>query len=257
MQELISNIKTSYEAYISIGKVLLLLLGILGLFMAKTNQRMRVVIIYVILGSIIILNPFLINREIQVFGADNLYRMGMILIIPVLSAYAITVLYKKLTDKKQKVIAMVGIVLLIAASGKLVYTSDKFYRLNNSGKVYDLAVDLSDCVTLTNPSPTVAVSEVQGVFIRQYNSNIKLILLPEQTENWQEVEDENTLVMRAMIAELSPDMLELTDLTKELKCDYLILMEDQIEAASPAEYGFKYIDTFDGFTVFENNLGAE
>jgi hypothetical protein len=218
---------------------------------------MRVIIIYVVLGSILVINPFLINKEIQLLGANNLHRLGMLLIVPVLSSYAIVVLYKKLTDKKQKAIAMVGIILLIAASGKFVYTRDNFYESSNSDKVYDLAVELSECVTKSIDEPTVIVSELQGVFIRQYDANIKLVLAPEQTENWQESENENTLILRALLAEPAPDMLEITNLTKEINCDYLILMEDQIKVASPADYGYKYIDTFEGFSVFENNLGEE
>ncbi|MFA9376825.1 MAG: hypothetical protein ACERKZ_08725 [Lachnotalea sp.] len=257
MQELLTNIKISYEAYISVGKVLLLLTAICGLIMVKTNQRMRIVIIYVIVGSLVIVNPFFVNKAIQLLGETNLYRMGMILMIPILSSYAITVLYKQLKDKKQKMIAMTGIVILIAASGKFVYTPDPFYQLNNNGKVYDLAVELSDCVTQSYDSPTVAISELQGVFIRQYNAHIKLIGAPEVTENWQEASDDNALAMSAILKEPLPDMLEVTKLAKTLGCNYLILMEDQIKQDSPANYGLNYIDTFDGFVVFENNLGAE
>jgi hypothetical protein len=257
MQELVSNIQTTYEAYISIGKVMLLLTGILGLLMIKSNQRVRVVMIYAILGSLIILNPLMINSEKRIFGENNLYRLGMILIVPILSAYAITVLYKKLTDKKQKIIAMTGIIVLVAVSGRFVYTKDYFYRANNQGKVYDLALDLADCVTRSKQAPTIAVSYLQGVFIRQYNANIKLLCAPEITENWAEAEDQNTLKMRVMLSDPIPDMTELSRLTKELGGDYLILLEDQLEEDSPINYGFVYVDTFDGFTVFENNIGAE
>jgi hypothetical protein len=257
MQELISNIQTSYEAYISIGKILLLLTGIVGLIMVKSNQRIRIVVIFVLIGSVIALNPFLIHQKILLLGENNQYRMGMILIVPVLSAYVITVIYKKLTDKKQKVIALIGIILLIAASGKFLYTSDNFYEFNNNDKVYDLAVELADCVTTTNPTPTVAISEVQGVFIRQYNTDIKLVCAPEITENWQEPEDDNVRMMRTLLAVRVPDMQELTELTRAMECDYLILTKYQIEADSPVNYGFKNIATFEKFTVFENTLGEE
>ncbi len=257
MRELISNIQTSYEAYISIGKILLLLTAIVGLSMAKSNQRIRVVIIFVLLGSVIILNPFLVSTEIRIFGEHNLYRMGMILIVPVLSAYVITVVYKKLTDKLHVKIAMIGIVILIAASGKFVYTPDNFYEFNNTDKVYDLAVELSDCVTASKATPTVAISEVQGIFIRQYNAKIRLVCAPVATENWQEAEDDNVRRMRDLLANLSPDMQELTDLARELECDYLILMKHQMDADSPVNYGFANIATFEKFTVFENDLGAE
>lgn len=257
MRELISNIQTSYEAYISIGKILLLLTGMVGLIMVKSNQRIRVVIIFVLIGSAIVLNPFLIHNEILILGENNLYRMGMILIVPVLSAYVITVIFKKLTDKKQIRIAMIGIIVLIAASGKFVYTPDNFYEFNNSDKVYDLAVDLADCVTTSKPTPMVAISEVQGIFIRQYNTNIKLVCAPEITENWQEPEDDNVRMMRTLLAVQVPDMQELTNLTREMGCDYLILTKYQIEVDSPVNYGFTNIATFEKFTVFENKMGAE
>lgn len=257
MQELISNIQISYETYKSIGKILLLLTAMTGIVMVKSNQRIRVVIIFVILGSSIVLNPFFLAKETQILGEDNLYRLGMILIVPVLSAYAITVVVKKLTDKRQIAIALIGLTLLIAASGKFVYTlNDNFYQLNNNDKVYGLAIEISDCVTKTTPNPTVAISELQGVFVRQYNANIKLIVAPEHTENWQEAEDDNLRIMRAMLAETSPDMEELTSLARELKCDYLVLMEHQIEEANPTQYGYNMVDTFGVFTVYEN-LGAE
>lgn len=258
MQELISNIQISYETYKSIGKILLLLTAITGILMVKSNQRIRVVTIFVVLGSAIVLNPFLVGKEMQILGENNLYRLGMILIVPILSAYGITVVVKKLTDKRQIAIAMIGTIVLIAASGKFVYTfNDNFYQLNNKDKVYDLAVEISDCVTKTSPTPTVAISELQGVFMRQYNADIKLVVTPEQTENWQEAENEMTQSMRAMLAETSPDMEALTSLARELDCDYLVLMKNQIEDSNPTQYGFKTVDSFETFTVYENNLGAE
>ncbi|RDY30546.1 hypothetical protein [Lachnotalea glycerini] len=257
MQEFISNIQTSYESYQSIGKIILLLTGILGLLAVKSTQRIRVIVIYTVIGSLVVLNPFLISREIQLLGEKHFYRLGMILLIPILSAYCISVLYKKLTDKNQRMIAIIGSIILIAASGKLVYTSDSFYRADNPDKVYNLAVDLADCVTGKEQTPTVAISEVQGVFIRQYNPNIRLILAPTITENWAEAEDENTRLMRVMLEVEVPDMKELTLLADKLGCDYLILLEHQTKQDNPANYGFQYIETFEKFVVYENNLGAE
>lgn len=258
MQELISNIQISYETYKSIGRILLLLTAVTGILMVKSNQRIRVVTIFVVLGSMIVLNPFFVGKELQILGENNLYRLGMILIVPVLSAYGITVVVKKLTDKRQIAIALIGSVVLIAASGKFVYTfNDNFYQLNNKDKVYDLAVEIADSVTKTTATPTVAISEIQGIFIRQYNPDITLIVAPEHTENWQEPENEMIQSMRAMLAETSPDMEALTSLAGELDCDYLVLMENQIETDNPTQYGFTMAGTFGAFTVYENNLGAE
>jgi hypothetical protein len=258
MLELISNIQISYEVYKSIGKILLLLTAVTGILLVRTNQRIRVIVIYVIVGSLIVINPFLLNQEMEIFGESRLYRLGMILIVPILSAYAITVLVKKLTDKKQFVIAMIGSVLLIAASGRFVYTmNDNIYQLDNEDKVYDLAVDLADCVTKTSPEPTVIISELQGVFIRQYDTKIKLVVAPEETENWQEPENDSVKRMRELLADASPDMEEITSLAKELHCDYLILMEQQLKADNPTTYGFEMIDTFEKFTVYENSSGVE
>lgn len=257
MQELTSNIQTSYEAYISLGKVLLVLIGLLGLLMIKSNQRIRVIMIYIVTGSLFVLNPFLVNQEKQLLGENHLYRLGMIFIVPILSAYIITVLYKKLQDKRQKIIAMIGIVVLLAASGRFLYTSEHFFRLNNSDKVYDLSIELADCVTKLNETPTVAISEIQGVFIRQYNTNIKLLCAPEVTENWKEAENENIIKMRIMLADPVPDMPELVRITNELGGDYLILTKNQVEEDSPVNYGFTYVDSYEGFEVFENHIGAK
>jgi hypothetical protein len=258
MQELISNIQISYETYKSIGKILLLLTAITGILMVKSNQRIRVVTIFVVIGSVIILNPFSVGKEIQILGENNLYRLGMILIVPILSAYGITVVVKKLTDKKQIAIAMIGTVILIAASGKFVYTlNENFNQLKNNDKVYDLAVEISDCLTKTNPSPNVIISPLQGVFIRQYNANIKLLVAPDNTENWQEAENESITKMRMMLNESTPDMEAVTGLAKELECDYLVLMDNQITIDEPEKYGFNRVDNFGVFIVYENKVGAE
>lgn len=255
MQELISNIQTMLEVYRGTGKINLLLISFLGLLIIKTNQRTRIILYYMIIGSIIVLNPFLIQKEISLFGATNLYRMSMLLLIPILSAYAFTIFYKEISGTKQKTIVAVGIILMIAFSGRFVYTSNNFYHSNNEGKVYDLAVEISDFVTKSNDTPMVAISEAQGIFLRQYNPNIRLVCPPIHTENWIE-EDENIRNMRAMLSDGLPDMETLTNLSRELECDFLVLMEDQVIEDSPEKYGFTYVDTFGLFQVFENRIGV-
>ncbi|WP_099467044.1 hypothetical protein [Konateibacter massiliensis] len=257
MQEFISNVQTLLEVYRGIGKITLLLTAIFGMMLVKSNQRRRVILLYAIIGSMILLNPFLLKQESVILGDNHIYRLGMVLLIPILSSYALTVVYKGLTDKKEKLIVMAGIICLVAFSGKFVYTSEYFHKSANEGKVYDLAVDLADCVTAVRENPTVAVSEVQGVFIRQHNASIRLVCAPEQTENWAEKEDENIWDMRAMLADPAPDMAELTELAKVLGCDYLILLDDQLKADSPENYGFIYVNTFEAFQVFENPEGGE
>jgi hypothetical protein len=257
MQELISNMQTSLEVYRSLGKVILLLTGIIGLLTVKSNQRIRVIILYVIIGSLFVLNPFFVDIEVQLLGENKLYRLGMVLIIPILSAYALTVLYKKLTISKKRIIAMFGILVLVAASGRFVYTSNHFYQSNNEGKVYNLAVEIADSVTTSKEAPVVAISEVQGIFIRQYNANIRLICAPETTESWKEAEDEKIINMRAMLADSLPDMPALVNLANDLGCDYLVLMEQQVKEDSPQNYGFTYVDTYEKFQVFENQIGAK
>lgn len=257
MQEFITNMQMMLEVYRSFGKITLLLVAILGLLTVKMNQKKRVIVFYVIIASILILNPFFVSKEIQVFGSTNLYRLGMVLLIPIVSAYALTTIYGKVNDCKKRVIVMTGILFLIGSSANFVYTNQHFFELNNEEKVYDLAVNIADCVTISDYSPKVAISEIQGVFIRQYNPDIKLLVAPKVTENWVEAEDERILTMRIMLADPVPDMPALSNLSNELGCDFLVLMDDQLKQDSPQNYGFQYIDTFGVFQVFENRIGVK
>ncbi|GEM_PF-6927855 len=252
MQELISNLQTLIEVYRNFGKTMLLLTALLSLFLIKLNQKGRVIVCYVIIASIIILNPIFIKKEILLLGEHSLYRLGMLLLTPIISSYAFTSLLLKVSEKKKKKIAIIGILILLAASGRFVYTKEHFFLVNNKEKVYDLAVELANCVTTTKQSPLVAVSEVQGVFIRQYDANIKLVCAPEVRENWEEAEDESVKNIRIMLSDSNPDMPNLTQLTKQMGCDYLILLSQQVKEDSPQNYGFKYVNTFEDFQVFEN-----
>lgn len=252
MQELISNLQTSIEVYRNFGKIMLLLTALLSLFLLKFNQKGRVIVSYVIIASIIILNPIFTKQEIVFLGEHSIYRLGMLLLTPIISSYALTSVLLKVSEKKKKRIAIIGIIILLAASGRFVYTKENFFLVNNEEKVYDLAVDIANCVTMANESPTVAISEVQGVFIRQYNANIKLICAPEVRENWEEAEDEAVISMRIMLSDSNPDMPNLTQLAKQIGCDYLVLLTQQVKEDSPQNYGFKYVDTFEDFQVFEN-----
>lgn len=252
MQELISNLQTSIEVYRNFGKTMLLLTALLSLFLIKLNQKGRIIVFYVIIASIIILNPIYIKQEIVFLGEHSIYRLGMLLLIPIISSYALTSVLFKVSEKKKKRIAIVGIIILLAASGRFVYTKEHFFLVKNDEKVYDLAVDIANCVTATNQSPTVAISEVQGVFIRQYDANIKLVCAPEVRENWEEAEDESVMSIRIMLSDSNPDMPNLAQLAKQLGCDYLILLTMQTKEDSPQNYGFKYVNTFEDFQVFEN-----
>lgn len=252
MQELISNLQNSIEIYRHTGKIMLLLTTLLGFFLIKTNQRVRVIALYVLFGSIILLNPFFLKYEIDIFGENHLYRLGMILLVPILSSYALTNVLLKVTERKKRLIALIGSLILIALSGRFVYTKEYFFQANNEDKVYDLAVDIANCVTATNQSPTIAITEVQGVFIRQYDANIKLVCAPKVRESWDEAEDESVMNMRIMLSDSEPDMPNLTQLAKQNGCDYLILLNQQVKEDNPQNYGFRYVNTFEDFQVFEN-----
>lgn len=252
MQELLSNLQTSIEIYRNFGKTMLLLTVLLSLFLIKLNQKGRVIAFYVIIASIIILNPIFIKQEIVFLGEHSIYRLGMLLLTPIISSYALTSVLLKVSEKKKKRIAIIGIVILLATSGRFVYTKEHFFLANNEEKVYNLAVDIANCVTMTNQSPTVAISEVQGVFIRQYDANIKLICAPEVRESWDEAEDETVISMRIMLMDPNPDMPNLTKLAKQNGCDYLILLNQQVKEDNPQNYGFRYVNTFEDFQVFEN-----
>lgn len=252
MQGFISNMQDSIELFRNTGKIILLITSMLGFFLVKTNHKSRVIICYIIFGCIILLTPFFRKESVSLMGGDNMYRLGMILIIPIVSSYALTLIFLGIKDRKSKRIAIIGIIVLLAASGRFVYTNEFFFQFNNEEKVYDLAVNLSDCVTTTNNEPTVAISEVQGVFIRQYNPKIRLICAPYKTENWDEVEDVNIMNMRVLLSESEPDMSSLSNLSKQLGCDYLILLNQQVKEDNPQNYGFSYINTFGDFQVFEN-----
>lgn len=252
MQELISNLQTSLEMYRSIGKIMLLLTALLSLFLIKVNQRGRVIVVYIVMTSIIILNPIFINQEKAFLGENSIYRFGMLLLVPLISAYVFTIILTEINEKKSRRIAVLGIVFLIAASGRFVYTKEHFFLVKNEDKVYDLAVELANCVTVDKPSPIVAISEVQGIFLRQYNANIKLVCAPEVKENWEEAEDEAAMSMRIMLSDSNPDMPGLTQLAKQIECDYLILLSQQVKEDSPQNYGFQYINTFEDFQVFKN-----
>lgn len=257
MQELIYNTQILLGTYRSIGKIMLLLTALLGVLTIKSSQRIRIGVIYILIGSLVILNPFFIAKENEIFGQANLYRLGMVLLVPILSAYFLTQIYRKVVQRKQKTILIIGFLVLIAASGKFVYTNDYFHQITNNDKVYNLSVEIADCVTTTNKTPTIAISEVQGVFIRQYNADIKLICAPEITENWKEVENEDILSIRIMLADIAPDMPGLIELVNKLDCEYLVLMESQIKEDTPESYGFVYVDRFDKFLVYENRIGAK
>lgn len=253
MQNLLADFQASYDIYINIGKIYVLLTCILCLFMEKTNKITKIIIIYAVISSIIILCPFGMEGKAAFFMESKLYRTGMILQVPILTAYAAACLFLNLKKRPHKIIFIAGFMLMLTAAGSFVYKEDNYFKANNKEKVFDLAVLISDCVTHNTESPKVAMPQYQSVYLRQYNPRIRLACLPNDTEGWLEYTGEQSEVLNELFLQEEPDIERVCRIAKSLECDYLILLNSQVKADNPADYGFDYVDMLGMFTVFVNN----
>lgn len=254
---MINNLLEIIETAITFDKMLLALMMLLAVMFLKNSKRINCIGVFSGIGIIIIFLLGLFGLMPYLFGENGIYRVFFIVPIGILSVGVMASFISRIEDKKQKLLVGIIAVLILATSGDFIFQSHNVYKTSNKDNVYDTAVEIADIVTAENENPYIAISNLQGVFIRQYNANIRLVGVNIDVSKWYEDDIiENTNDVKNEIIQLiqqnNPDMDTLLSDAKKLDCDYVICLDSQLGDFDYESAGFTCDNVVDGFYVLEN-----
>ena len=117
----------------------------------ENKKQKSFLLIYPIVVFIIVWNPLFAKIMKMIIGADVYWRMYWLFPIGITIAYIFTEFaFMNSKTSKKIVINLVGAIIVIMLSGKLVYTSDFFKEVNNPYKIPDEVFEIIDMVSKDN-----------------------------------------------------------------------------------------------------------
>ncbi len=254
---MINNLFEILEIAITFDRMLLCLMMLLAVIFLKNSKRINCIGLFSGIGIIIILLLGILGLMTYLFGENSIHRGFIIVPVGILSISVMTRLISRIEDKKQKILVIIIAVIILATSGDFIFKEANVYEASNKDNVYDTAVEIADIVTSKKENPYIAISNLQGVFIRQYNANIRLVGVNVDMSKWYEDDIiENVNYVKNEIIQLiqqnNPDMDTLLSDAKKLDCDYVICLDSQLGEFDYESAGFTCDNVVDGFYVLEN-----
>ena len=167
-------LKSVFDSYN--GKVfpLISFFVVLIYFLVKNKKEQRNLLIYEIFGILLFITPFIGNKLVTL-GGDNeanwpLY--GILCIVPLLGYAMVDVLQSK-SEKKDRIVLLVCLLLAVQMSFGLNVTGEQYSLPGRYQKISKTAIALADMVDVTKEPYVMAPKEVASD-IREYNPEIRV-----------------------------------------------------------------------------------
>lgn len=258
MEKAITQIISSYTQYAGNSMyILLFFLSLLYIYATK-DKRDNVVLLcyYSIITLFFIYNPLIAHFVIYFIQGLVYWRMFWILPIPVVISCAATLFIIKISGKCKKIIITIGLIVIMMAAGKFIFTSDNFETSSNWFKLPAQAVEICNILEDdTNEVIRVVVPADLEVSIRQYDADIQMVYgrdanvftneLPRKS--WDRA-DLRTLVNQPVI-----NVEWVTQLLIEFDCNYLVVNVDTLLSDGFGKYGYHCIASTNNYNIYRFN----
>lgn len=201
---------------------------------------------YPVLILFIILNPLFHNIAIKFIAYDVYWRTFWCLPIGILIAYGFTLMIKDMKKDVIRNIGLVVIIVLIAVSGKFIYTNEFFEKVNNPYKIPDLAFEIIEEISNDEEEyKKVAGTEEIMVYMRQYDGNVL-------TEDYRSVE---AYKEEWIISKINKGLVSVyANEARASKCNYIVIeknvpIDDELE-----NYGYEKIKENERYLLYKTDL---
>lgn len=241
-----SDVIAVFQRYMGTGLVMIwFLAALIYLFLNEKQTSKRIVLVYVpAIMLALYFNPLFAAAFFRTVGSEIYFRMCWLMPVIVVIAYAAVRICGKLKGKKQLLFAA-AVMVLIALSGKLVYTNPLYGRAENRYHVPDSLVHICDAIVVPGREVMAVFPSEFLLYVRQYTP---LVCMPYGRDAMMGYYNEFYDVM-----ERNPvDLEELAALTKESRCHYIILRESSEMLGEPEDYGWELFGETDGYRIYRD-----
>lgn len=243
-KENIEIIKNTFQEFIGQGMyILLFLIALLYIYVKEDNKKNKAFLLY---GSIIILfitlNPIFNKVVGKIFTSSVYWRVFWMLPFGITIAYAGVKFINTEKEKYKQIVAMIGLILIVIVSGKLVYNEENYFKLGNLYKL---------------PDEDVLVTQLIGADDEEY----KKVIAPESlVAHMRQVDASMDLAYRrdpqgngnpTLTALMSGNVEELIKNAKIKNCNYIVFRKETVLNGNMEDYNFEKFDETDNYIIYK------
>lgn len=244
LKENIEIVKNTFIEYKGEGMYFaLFLIGILYFLLKEKNKKVKLLfVLYPIIMMIITINP-IFHKLIGNFFENTYWRVYWLIPLIIEIAY-FSVRFIKEQEGKNRIIASVGIVVIIIFSGRLIYNKDNFTKTGNLYKLPDESVLVAQLIGADEAEYKKAiVPETLVAHIRQIDASIELLYKREP--------DGVYFKIPAWTESNSGNVKGITAIAKEKKCNYVVFKKAVVLNGKMEDYGFEKINETPNYAIYK------
>lgn len=240
------------DLYFGESIMLILIIGSVLYLIVKVerNHVRNKILSYYLCIIMVLFAPYVGNLLGKLVGKEVLWRMGWLLIVPIVLAYSYTHwIYSTVMQKKAvKTIVKKGIFAVIVIgllwSGKeYLFTKHRFTFEHNIYKIDDESIQVADYLVEEGELYILATPELASQ-IRQYEPRIHSF-----SGRWPNNENKNSIYAHIILNREVVDIAKLMKRCKEQKCEILIL-KDEVLTDSMESVGASLMKEIGGYKIY-------
>jgi hypothetical protein len=248
-----------FQKYMGQGLITVwFLLSVIYLFITEKKKEIRVMFVYFpIVILLLFFNPWFAGIIYSVLDEEIYYRLLWMLPVTIVIAYTIVSVWSKLSDKNtgknlctKKTCFAMAAVLLIAVSGRFIYTDTYFHPAENIYHVPECVVEICDAIELEGREVTAVFPSELLQYVRQYSGTVCMPYGREVlVDRWNVFNDLYALMESDLV-----DAQALTSEARSQKCVYIVLPDDKKITGSMEACDFMEFYRTDGYIVYIDSL---
>lgn len=246
MLESINIIKNTFIEFKGTGGyIALFILALIYLFFKEENKTKRIFFIYFqFLIFLVVFNPIFNKLVGPIFKSSVYWRVYWTIPLGITIAYSIVKVTTELCKGKcKKTILYICFILSIIMSGKLIYTSENYQKVNNLYKIPDESILVAQIIQNDNSEYKKAIVPDNLVaYIRQFDSSIELAYKREPTGY-----ENHPIVTPLRLG----DTEWISKVAKEKKCNYIVVDKNIPLSLDFSYFGFNALAETPKFTIYK------
>lgn len=242
------------HGYYNNGIVLYIYIASFVTIMLLGGKHLRKLIGWPILVlMLVVFNPVFYRYVWQKCFHYGYWRIFWLFPIGLVISVATIILCEKIKQNKKQIIFLLAFLILIQCNGKNMFSKQLFYsNTRNAYKLPQEAIDVADALLELDAEPRVVMCKDLYSYIRQYDTNIKL-MYGRDADGYVEwtSDDKHLLAVKIENADFT-DCNSISELMKEYNYTYLVLpVQASLILDETNSQIFSLVKEVDGYNIFE------
>lgn len=248
--EEVELIKESFDRFCGTGMYFLLFfISIIFLCSKKYNNDLRIKIVFGFFSIIILFlnfNPIFTKIMVKVNGSSVYWRVFWLLPMSIGIIYMFTEMIFYREKKMERIGIITLFILIIIISGKFIYTSENFAKVDNYYKIPDYILEIIQHISVDDEEYKKVAGPLEfEIYTRQVDGNILLA----EPRSFSGLYDEDSIV--TYINE--GNFFKIYEKALEIKCNYIII-NNNLKNEDIDNYSFIEICTNEKYTLYKLNM---